>query len=163
MTCIFCDKLQHLDDLPADELVAPFEHSYALLGQFQYYTGYCVLASRLHAGELHELPDDARHGFLNDMNRLSRAITAAFRPRKLNCELLGNQVAHPHWHIIPRYESDPEHLKPAWLAIDRAERDSAERTRLLGPSDRLAIASRIRKELFASCSPLPGVWESGRK
>ena len=40
MICIFCDKLQTLDDLPAAELVARFEHSYALLGQYQYYTGY---------------------------------------------------------------------------------------------------------------------------
>ena len=149
MTCIFCDQLQRLNDLPADKLVASFEHSYALLGQYQYYTGYCILVSRLHAGELHELPNDVRLGFLDEMHRLSRAIAAAFRPRKLNCELLGNQVAHPHWHIIPRYESDPEHLKPAWLAMDRTERDPTEQTQLLGPSDRLAIAAKIRSELGA--------------
>jgi diadenosine tetraphosphate (Ap4A) HIT family hydrolase len=147
MSCTFCAKLQHLNNLPADELVASFEHSYALLGQFQYYTGYCILVSRRHAGDLHELPDDVRRGYLDDMHRLSRAIAATFGPRKLNCELLGNQVAHPHWHIIPRYESDPEHLKPAWLAMDRTERNPAERARLLGPSDRLAIAAKIRSVL----------------
>jgi diadenosine tetraphosphate (Ap4A) HIT family hydrolase len=148
MTCIFCEKLNHLDDLPGDELVARFEHSYALLGQFQYYTGYCVLASRVHVEELHELPDAVRRGYMDEMNLLSRAIAAAFRPRKLNCELLGNYVAHPHWHIIPRYESDPDHLKPAWLTMGRAEHDPAELTRLIGPSDRLAIADRIRQSLL---------------
>ncbi len=148
MSCLFCDKLQKLDDLPAAELVARFEHSYALLGQYQYYTGYCVLASRVHAGELHELPESVRRGYLDEMQRLSQAIASAFHPRKLNCELLGNQVPHPHWHIIPRYEADPDHLKPAWLAMDRAERDSQEHTRLVGSTDRLAIADRIRAALI---------------
>jgi diadenosine tetraphosphate (Ap4A) HIT family hydrolase len=147
MTCIYCEKSNHLDGVPAEELVARFQHSYALLGTYQYYAGYCILVSRTHAGELHELADPVRHGFLEEMNRLSRAIAAAFQPRKLNCELLGNQVPHPHWHIIPRYESDPEHLKPAWLAIDRAESDEVVRQRLLGPTDRLAIADKIRDKL----------------
>jgi diadenosine tetraphosphate (Ap4A) HIT family hydrolase len=148
MSCLFCAKLQRLNELPAGELVAQFEHSYALLGQFQYYLGYCLLVSRVHANELHELPDDARRSYLDDMHRLSQAIAAAFHPRKLNCELLGNQVPHPHWHIIPRYEADPDHLKPAWLAMDRAETVVDERSRLHGPQDRLAIANEIRAALL---------------
>ena len=148
MSCLFCDKLQRLDELPAAELVARFEHSYALLGQYQYYTGYCVLVSRVHAGELHNLPDGVRRGYLNEMHRLSQAIAAAFQPRKLNCELLGNQVPHPHWHIIPRYEADPDHLKPAWLAMDRADRDPQEHAKLVGPCDRSTIADRIRAALI---------------
>ncbi len=148
MSCVFCDKLQKLGDLPATELVARFEHSYALLSQYQFFTGYCVLVSRVHANELHELPDAVRRGYLDEMHRLSQAIAAAFHPRKLNCELLGNQVPHPHWHIIPRYETDPDHLKPAWLAINRAERDLQEQTRLIGSTNRLAIADRIRAALI---------------
>lgn len=147
MTCTFCDQLQQLDRLPAEELVAQFEHSYAVLGRFQYFRGYCVLVSRRHAQELHELEAGFRIAYLNEMDRLSRAIALAFQPRKLNCELLGNQVAHPHWHLIPRYASDPENLKPAWVALDRADHDPNELTRLVGSIDRQSIADQIRVAL----------------
>ena len=38
----------------------------------------------------------------------------AFRPRKLNYELLGNSVPHLHWHLIPRYSDDPMRTVPVW-------------------------------------------------
>lgn len=147
MNCVYCEQVQNISALRDDELVAQFPHSYALLATQQFFTGYCILVSRLHASELHELPEDARRSYLDEMTRLSQAIAAAFRPRKMNCELLGNQVPHPHWHIIPRYESDPDHLKPAWLAMDRASSDETERKRLAGPGDRRAIAQKIRDQL----------------
>lgn len=147
MNCVYCENSKQLSSLAADELVAQFEHSYALLAPYQYFTGYCILVSRVHARELHELSDDVRRGYLDEMNHLSKAISVAFQPRKLNCELLGNQVQHPHWHIIPRYESDPNHLKPAWLAMDLADRDDSQRGKLIGAGNRLEIANRIRERL----------------
>lgn len=147
MSCVYCEQLVRVHQLRADELIAEFDHSYALLGLYQYFEGYCILVSKVHARELHELPDDFRHGYLEELNRLSCAITAAFQPRKLNCELLGNQVPHPHWHIFPRYDGDPDRLKPAWLAIDRAESDGDWRRHLIGPPDRLGIADRLRNAL----------------
>ncbi|MDH5429831.1 MAG: hypothetical protein OEY57_16840, partial [Nitrospirota bacterium] len=29
-------------------------------------------------------------------------------------ELLGNQVPHMHWHVIPRLGSDPDPFLPVW-------------------------------------------------
>jgi diadenosine tetraphosphate (Ap4A) HIT family hydrolase len=142
--CPFCEKLTRLSELPGDELVGQFRHSVALLGPWQYYAGYCVLVARTHAAELFDLPDDVRRGYLDEVTRLASAVARFFRPRKMNYELLGNQVPHLHWHLIPRYESDPDHLQPAWLAIDRAGRDPAEHRRLTGDADRSSIAARIR-------------------
>jgi diadenosine tetraphosphate (Ap4A) HIT family hydrolase len=147
MTCPFCDKLARLDRLPGDELVGQFAHSVALLAPWQYFTGYCVLVSRVHAAELFELSDDIRIGFLDEMTRLAHALAREFRPRKMNYELLGNQVPHLHWHLIPRYDTDPNHLQPAWLAIDRAGRDPAEHARLTGTGDRAGLIARIREAL----------------
>lgn len=147
MNCPFCDKAARLHDPPADKLVAQFTHSIAILAPWQFFTGYCILISRVHATELFELPDDTRRGLFDEMTLLARALHAEFRPRKLNYELLGNQVPHIHWHLIPRYDSDPDHLKPAWIAMDRAERDPEWRSQLHGPSDRKTIIDRLRKSL----------------
>jgi diadenosine tetraphosphate (Ap4A) HIT family hydrolase len=144
MECPFCEKLTRLNELPDDELVGHFRHSVALLGPWQYYTGYCVLVSRVHAAELFELGDDDRRGLLDDMTHLARAIAGAFRPRKMNYELLGNQVPHLHWHLFPRSETDPDHLQPVWVALERAGRDPNERARLTGTVNRHLVAAKIR-------------------
>lgn len=147
MSCPFCNLLAQIDQLPHDQLVGQFQHSVALLGPWQYFTGYCILVSRQHATELFELSEKVHRGFLNETTQLAHALYAEFQPRKMNYELLGNQIPHLHWHLIPRYASDPDHLKPAWLAIDRAERDADLKSRLIGDLNRDAIAARIRDRL----------------
>ena len=32
---------------------------------------------------------------------MARAVATAFGAVKMNYELLGNQIAHIHWHLIP--------------------------------------------------------------
>ncbi len=143
--CLFCRKLAELDRLPDDEVVWRFPHSVALLGPWQYYQGYCVLVSRIHAAELSQLDEATRHRYVDEMCLLARAIEQAFRPRKMNYELLGNQVPHLHWHLFPRYEHDAEKLKPVWLALERGERGAAEAERLrTGALSREAAAELIR-------------------
>ena len=146
--CPLCDRLAAP---PFDDVVAEFPHSVAFLGPWQYYAGYCVLVARRHVAELHHLTDDERRAFVDDACRLSRAIEVEFRPHKLNVESLGNQVPHLHWHIFPRRADDPERLKAVWLALDRADRDLAERTQLeSGSASRAEIAARLRHRLHAS-------------
>jgi diadenosine tetraphosphate (Ap4A) HIT family hydrolase len=146
--CPFCRKLAALDALPEAELVWRFPHGVALLGPWQHYHGYCLLVSRRHATELSGLPDGERRAYLDEMCLLARALEYCFRPRKLNYELLGNQVPHLHWHLFPRYADDPDALKPVWLAVDRAERDADWRRRMeTGPQDRAATAAALRRRL----------------
>jgi diadenosine tetraphosphate (Ap4A) HIT family hydrolase len=148
MICLFCDKLNRLHELPDDEVVWQFPNSVALLGPWQYHTGYCMLVARRHATELHQLADAERSGYLEEMTLLSHAIEICFRPRKMNFELLGNQVPHLHWHLFPRRDDDPETLKSVWLALDRAELDDAERERLqTGLFSRSEIAHQLRQQL----------------
>jgi diadenosine tetraphosphate (Ap4A) HIT family hydrolase len=148
--CPFCRRLAALDELPPEEVVWQFPHSVALLGPSQFYRGYCVLVARAHATELSRLDDVVRRAYLDEMCLLAHAIEETFRPHKLNYELLGNQLPHLHWHIFPRAADDPEALWPVWLALERAERDEAERRRLAGdPADRPAIAAALRQQLEA--------------
>ncbi|MBI2805018.1 MAG: HIT family protein [Planctomycetes bacterium] len=155
-TCPLCDKLNRLHELPADELVWQFPHSVAFLGPWQFYTGYCVLVARQHYPELHVMPSSQRAVFLDEMVVLTQAIDFAFQPRKMNLESLGNQVAHLHWHLFPRRADDPETRKAVWIALDRAERDEAEKQRLQAASlARTEIASRIRAALNQMAAPTP--------
>jgi diadenosine tetraphosphate (Ap4A) HIT family hydrolase len=146
--CPFCARLAALETSPAEDLVARLPHSVVLLGPWQYYRGYCLVVARRHATELNGLDPTERHAYLGEMCQVAAAIEECFRPLKLNYELLGNQVPHLHWHLFPRSADDPDRLKPVWLALDRAERDPAERRRLqTGPADRAATLAALRDQL----------------
>ena len=152
--CPLCAKLERLHELPDDEVVWQIPQSIAMLGPWQYYTGYCILVARVHATELHQLPDAIRPPFLDEMVTLAHAIEIAFQPRKLNCELLGNQVPHLHWHLFPRRHDDPETLQAVWLALDKAERDEQERRRLQTAAlSRPEITARLRIALHQLQAP----------
>jgi diadenosine tetraphosphate (Ap4A) HIT family hydrolase len=146
--CPFCRKLAAPDGWPAD-VVWRFPHSVAVLGPWQFYTGYCVLVARDHATELSHL-GPKREPFLAEMALLAEAITACFRPHKLNYELLGNLVPHLHWHLFPRSADDPDRLRPVWFTLDKAESDPAEKTRLetgrIPPAEVVAELQRWLRE-----------------
>lgn len=146
--CPLCTRLNTLRDLPDEDVVWQFPHSVALLGPWQYHTGYCVLVSRSHATELHHLPPAGLTAYLGEMALLTQAIATTFQPRKMNCELLGNQVPHLHWHLFPRRADDPETLKAAWIGFERAETDERERQRLQTAAiSRPEITARLRTTL----------------
>ena len=87
---------------------------------------------------------------------LSQAIAVTFEPRKMNCELLGNQVPHLHWHLFPRRHDDPDTLQVVWLGFDRAERDENEKQRLQTASiARSEITARLRATLQQMQAPMP--------
>jgi diadenosine tetraphosphate (Ap4A) HIT family hydrolase len=144
--CPFCKRTPTPEQSWGDNLVWQFPHSFAVLGQWQYYTGYCVLISRRHVAELSELgPDRLTH--LQEMAWLAEAIEKCFQPYKLNYELLGNQVRHIHWHLFPRSADDPDRLRPAWFALDRTH-EPAEKARLeKGTVPRVECVIRLREWL----------------
>ncbi|MDH3599097.1 MAG: HIT family protein, partial [Candidatus Tectomicrobia bacterium] len=52
--------------------------------------------------------------YCQDMLRVATALATAFKPRKMNYELLGNTEAHLHWHLVPRYDWDSNPQRPIW-------------------------------------------------
>ncbi|MFM7149174.1 MAG: HIT family protein [Gemmataceae bacterium] len=152
--CPFCKKLADLPALREEDVVWSFPLGVAFLGPWQFYQGYCVLASRKHARELFDLTDEERKTYLEEMCLLARAIHHAFQPLKLNYELLGNQVSHLHWHVFPRYGEDPDRLSPVWLNLARAEQSPTIRETLeRGSLPREEIRARIRQSLVALGAP----------
>ena len=94
--------------------VALLPTAVAVLGSDQYYPGYTLVIARRHATELYHLSDGESTAYFQDMLRVARAIDRAFSPRKMNYELLGNTVAHLHWHLFPRYADDANPTRPTW-------------------------------------------------
>ena len=81
---------------------------------WQYYRGSSLLVLRDHVTELHHLEPEMRHRFMDDACRLAAAVDKTVQPDKLNHAVLGNAVPHLHWHLIPRYQSDPFPTYAIW-------------------------------------------------
>jgi diadenosine tetraphosphate (Ap4A) HIT family hydrolase len=151
--CPMCTTVAELSERETPLLVWHFPHSVALLGPWQFYTGYCMLLSRDHATELSQL-GAGRAAFLDEMCLLARALEECFQPHKLNYELLGNLVPHLHWHIFPRSAGDPERELPVWVPLERAKTDAAERARLeTGNTPIAEVCTRLRDRLSALGAP----------
>lgn len=113
--CLICQRIEDIKKNRNLNFVKELETSYVVIGDYQYYKGYTLVLSKIHAGELHELPTETRTKFLNEMAIIAEAVYKAFRPHKLNYELLGNTDRHLHWHLIPRYSDDPNPNSPIWV------------------------------------------------
>ena len=111
-----CETCRRIERMTPDNpyLVAELETGYAVLADNQHLPGYTIFVSKRCVPELHDLSPDIRSRFLDEMALVAEAVFRAFAPRKLNYELLGNSVAHLHWHILPRYEGDPNPQWPVW-------------------------------------------------
>lgn len=109
------ERIEMIKDGKDPYFVAELESGFVVIADHQKYKGYTLFLCKQDKSELHELDRDFRLQFLEDMSIVSEAVYRAFKPRKLNCELLGNTDPHLHWHIIPRYENDPFPKLPIWL------------------------------------------------
>lgn len=85
-----------------------------MLGDHQFYYGYTLFLSKVHARELHEVDKQFKNKFLFEMSEVAEAVFKAFKPEKLNYELLGNTDEHMHWHIFPRRKTDPMSHTSIW-------------------------------------------------
>ncbi len=73
-----------------------------------------MLVLNEHVTELFELSPYTRITLIEDVSQVAHTLSAAFEATKINYELLGNQVPHIHWHLIPRLAIDPSPLQPVW-------------------------------------------------
>ena len=100
--------------------------SVAKLNPDQAFEGYTFLTLKWHEEELYKLADKDRKQFLEDMSLIANALSKTFKPDKMNYELLGNSMPHLHWHLVPRYTSDPMWGRPIWAGNRRRRRLNAE-------------------------------------
>ena len=108
--CPMCRKWAAEPDLRVAEL----EHCYVTLNRDQFFAGYCFVFTREHVTELFHLGRAMRSGVMEEVNRVAAALYDIFQPTKINYELLGNMVPHMHWHVVPRFATDPLWPRPIW-------------------------------------------------
>jgi diadenosine tetraphosphate (Ap4A) HIT family hydrolase len=127
-----CDACQGRWPDAADRIAALGE-SVAYLHADQFFPGWSVLVLRRHATELFHLTAAERARLIEEVSDLARALAAAFGARKVNYALLGNQLPHIHWHVIPRLGDDPAPREPAFaVAHEPVRLGGAERTDRIG-------------------------------
>ena len=141
-----CEICQRIARFTSDNpyLIAELDTGYAVLADNQHYLGYTLFLAKQCAPELHELEPDIRTRFLSEMADVAEAVFRAVEPRKLNYELLGNSVAHLHWHIFPRYASDPN---PRWPVWNNDEFLQAPRRTDIAPAELAELRERIQRAL----------------
>lgn len=121
MECLICNRIQAIQNKENPYFIKDLETGYVVLGDFQYFKGYTIFLSKIHAAELHDLDHKFMMKFLEEMAKVAKAVYLSFKPDKLNYEMLGNGDPHLHWHIFPRYKSDSDFRSPVWV-IDKSIR-----------------------------------------
>jgi diadenosine tetraphosphate (Ap4A) HIT family hydrolase len=123
------------------DFVAELPHSFVILGDAQFYRGYCVVLAKRHADEIHLMPPDEARALFDETIAVGRGIALTMCPLKLNYECLGNLEPHVHWHVFPRFEADAMRAAPVWM------RPEAERNVALEDSDRRALIRTLAGDL----------------
>jgi diadenosine tetraphosphate (Ap4A) HIT family hydrolase len=139
--CGICAAIDQIKAGSFRDFIAELNASYVILGDQQFYCGYCILFAKMHATELYLMPTDAARTLFDEMRLVAEAIATIVKPWKMNYECLGNSEPHVHWHLLPRYENDELRHVPVWL------RPGEERRISLDDNDRRALIGSLRREL----------------
>ena len=97
-----------------DHFISDLGLSKAYLHEDQFFSGWTVVVFKRHATELFQLAPTERIQLMEEVNLVAKTLAQVFDAKKLNYELLGNQLPHIHWHVIPRLANDPAPLEPVW-------------------------------------------------
>ena len=126
--------------------IAVFSTSTLYLYGDQRFLGYSVLAfDGWHATALDQLTKDEYTRYLDDLRLSVKAIRRALSPDHMNIELLGNAVPHLHWHIIPRYRSDPRWGQVVW--VDWPPDDFNANRQKLPADEAVRLVANIRERI----------------
>ncbi|MGE0863108.1 MAG: HIT family protein [Vicinamibacterales bacterium] len=122
-------------------VVTRMASGWAVLGDPQITSGYCLLLPDPVVPDLNGLTGSARQRFLDDMAALGDAVLAATGAERINYEILGNVEPALHAHVIPRFATEDPALrtKPVWLH-DWTAAPAFEAATLAGLQERIRAA-----------------------
>jgi diadenosine tetraphosphate (Ap4A) HIT family hydrolase len=121
MNCSLCDRVKLTEEKKYPYLIHEFAHSFLMLGEHQFYKGYCVLVAKGHFKEMTDMPEKMQAEMFQEMMTVSKTLEGHFQPSKMNLCSLGNVVPHVHWHFFPRYSDDAQFTDPPWLRMQQFE------------------------------------------
>ena len=97
-----------------DHFIADLGLTKLYLHDDQFFSGWTIAVCQRHATELFHLAPTERFQLIEEVTMTAKSLGDAFAAVKINYELLGNQLPHIHWHLIPRLPSDPAPQDPVW-------------------------------------------------
>ena len=123
--CMICERINLIKNNKNPYFVRELKTGYVVIGDHQRIKGYSLFLCKECKTELHFLEPAFRDEFLHEMSVVAEAVYNAFKPEKLNYELLGaGRGLHMHWHIFPRRAGDTPKLGPVWQLGDELHDES---------------------------------------
>ncbi len=96
-------------------VMARMRSGFAVIGDRQFLPGYSLLLTDdPTANHLTDLDWERRTQFLFDLALVGEAVERARKPyglRRMNYEVLGNELPVLHGHVFPRYEWEPAEMR----------------------------------------------------
>jgi diadenosine tetraphosphate (Ap4A) HIT family hydrolase len=89
------------------------------------YPGFTRVIWNAHVREMTDLSATQRNALMQVVWRVELAQRAVLAPVKVNLAQFGTMVPHVHWHIIPRWATDP-HFPDAVWALPAARSDTQQ-------------------------------------
>lgn len=116
METLIHKRVKLCQDGQFDRCICRMPSGWAVMGDVQFLSGYCLLLPDPVVPDLNAMTIPARQQFLTDMSILGDAVLAVTDAVRINYEMLGNLEPALHAHVFPRFNSEPEELKtaPVW-------------------------------------------------
>src|ERR1700680_2237619 len=86
--CGICAIIGRIESGSFDDLVAELPRSWLILGDAQFYRGYCVLFAKRHVTEMHLMPRGEAHELLDELIGVGKTLERGVKPLKLNYDCL---------------------------------------------------------------------------
>src|SRR6267154_2581911 len=101
--CGICAMIDRIKAHNFRDFIAELNSCYVILGDQQFYRGYCVLFAKIHATELYLMPADAARELFEEMRRATKTTNSGLAP--FGCVLKPNEkyrltkmTAARSWH-----------------------------------------------------------------
>jgi diadenosine tetraphosphate (Ap4A) HIT family hydrolase len=99
--CLYCQNNETLHRLMIK--IGDLKVSQLFLFKEQSHPGRCNVVYKDHGVEFHELDEEQRNAFMDDVAMVGKAIAAAFNPDKINYGAYADTISHLHMHVVPKY------------------------------------------------------------
>lgn len=99
--CLYCSNLPILHELMIK--IADLQVSQLFLFKEQSHPGRVNVVYNNHGVEFHELSEEERNLFMQDVSQAANAVQKAYNPDKINYGAFADKISHLHFHLVPKY------------------------------------------------------------
>lgn len=137
------ERLIELAEGKNPRLVLRMRSGFAVMADYQFLEGYCLLLAYPQVEQLNELDHKHQAAFLEDMALLGEAIDKVTEAKRINYAIYGNVDPFLHAHVWPRYDWEiPEFATLPPLSIPEEVRTHEDT--VWDPEIHGALQERIR-------------------